>query len=265
MFRTIATKTLRDRGRSLAGWSIGIIALTTLLSALWPTIRDLEDFQALLDSYPEELGRLFGIESLLTPAGYLNTEYFSLLGPILFLTFGIGLGARLPAAEEERGALDVLLSLPVPRWRLLLEHAVALLLALVVLGVAQVVGVMLGSAAFGMGVPLGAAVSASASLVLLGALFGLVALAVGAGTGRRVVALAASSVLAVAAYVLYVAAQLVSAVEPWAVLSPFEHTVGAEPILNGNPAGASSVLAAVALAAVVAAVAVFTRRDLAAA
>lgn len=263
MFRTIITKTLHDRRRSLTGWCVGVIVSTVMLASLWPTIRDMADLQQLLSSYPKELGDLFNIQAMTTPAGYLNAEYFSLLAPILFLTFGIGLGARLPAAEEERGSLDVLLSLPVTRGRVLFEQAADLVVAVAALSAAQVVGVMLASVLFDMSLPFTTALAASVSMALLGTLFGLLALAVGAATGRRATALAVSSVLAVASYLLYIAAQFVTAVEPWVVLSPIEHAVGTEPILNGLPALSSSALATVALVVVLVATPVFTRRDLA--
>jgi ABC-2 type transport system permease protein len=263
MFATVASKTLYDRRRSLTGWAAGVATATVVLSALWPTIRDMEDLQVLLDSYPAELGNLFNIQAMTTPAGYLNAEFFSLLAPILFLTFGISFGARLPAEEEERGSLDVLLSLPVARWRVLLEQALTVVVAVALLGVAQLVGVMLGSLLFGMALPVGAMVSASAAMTLLGTEFGLVALAVGAATGRRALALATTSVLAVTSYLLYVAAQFVDALDRWVVLSPIEHVVGSEPILNGLPAVPTSATAAVAVAVVLMALAAFTRRDLA--
>ncbi len=263
MYRTIMSRTLHDRRRSLAGWSVGVVAATVLLAAIWPTIRDMADFQQLIKSYPQELSNLFNIEAMATPAGYLNAEYFSFLAPILFLTFGIGLGARLPAAEEERGSLDVLLALPVPRWRLLLEQAATVVVACAVLCVAQVVALLLSSLLFSMGVGFGQALAVSVSMSLLAALFGLIALTIGALTGRRAVALMVASVLAVGSYLLYVAAQFVSAVEPWVFLSPIEHVVGSEPILNGLPWVASGALAAVAVVVVAAAMPVFTRRDLA--
>ncbi len=265
LMSSFAATTLRERRRSLVGWSAGVTLVTLLLGSLWPTIRDMADFEALLQSYPQQLGELFNIAAMGTPAGYLGGEYFSLLAPLLFLTFGIGLGARLPAADEERGSLEVLLSLPVTRTRLLLEQAVALLAAVAVLTAAQLLAVLLTSLLFGMGISIGAALAAAVSMGLLAMLFGLIALVVGAATGRRATALAVASVLAVASYVLYVAAQFIESLRGWVRLSPFEHLVGSEPILRGLPPLASGVLALVALGVLAVSLPLFTRRDVAAA
>ena len=55
--------------------------------------------------------------------------------------------------------------------------------------------------------------------------FGFLALAVGAITGRRAIALAVGGSLAVASYVLYALGQIVDAVKPWQPLSPFHQAV----------------------------------------
>ena len=83
------------------------------------------------------------------------------------------------------------------------------------------------------------AAAAAASMTLLGAEFGLLALAVGAVTGRRGPAITIAGVAAVASYVLFALGALVEEVEPWRFLSPFQHAMGTDPILNGMSAGAS--------------------------
>ena len=69
---SVFSKTLYDRRRGLAGWSAGVVVATLLILALWPTVRDMDDLEQLVAGYPEELRELFGIETLATPAGFLN-------------------------------------------------------------------------------------------------------------------------------------------------------------------------------------------------
>ena len=52
---------------------------------------------------------------LASPAGYLNSQIYALLAPLLLLIFSIGGGAGAVAGEEERGTLDLLLAHPVRR------------------------------------------------------------------------------------------------------------------------------------------------------
>lgn len=262
MFSVVVTQTLSQRCRALWGWSLGVATTTMLIGLLWPMIRDIPDLTGMLENYPPELKELFNVDAIGTPQGFLNAEYFSLLGPLLFLVFAIAAGARLPAAEEEQGSLEVLLSTPVSRARLLTAQAAALVASLLLLGVVQLFSLSLTSALFGMGIGVGGMVSASLALVLLGAEFGLLALAVGGFTGRRGWALSTASVLAAASYVFWVATSFVDSLRPWRWLSPMQHAIGSEPLLNGLPVGSVLAMAAVGVIAFLVAVPAFDRRDL---
>ena len=108
----------------------------------------------------------------------------------------------------------------------------------------------------------GDAVSGSVAVGLLGIEFGWLALAVGAATGRRVLAISVAAALAVASYVLFVAGALVDAIEPWRPLSPFDQAVADGPLGAGLPASFVWV-ALTAVAVVSVALPVFDRRDIA--
>lgn len=100
-------------------------------------------------------------------------------------------------------------------------------------------------------------------MTLLGAEFGLLALAVGAVTGRRGPAVAVAGVAAVASYTLFALGALVDELEPWRFLSPFQHAMGTDPILNGMSAGSTLAIVAVGLLAIVVSAPLPTRRDIA--
>ena len=68
---------------------------------------------------------------------------------------------------------------------------------------------------------------------LLGLLFGAMALALGALTGRRGLAIGLSAGIAVAAFFLYGLAPLVDALEPLGKLSPFYWYLEPNPLANG--------------------------------
>jgi ABC-2 type transport system permease protein len=263
MLRTVYLKSLRDQRRALVGWSVGIVLLVLLEAALWPSIRDMPDLTQFLASYPESMRKLFSLEDFGTGTGFLNAELFSALLPILFIIFAVGRGARCIAGEEEAGTLDVLLVTPVSPVRLLLHQAAALATAVLALGAVLFATVVVSSAAFGLGIGVADLAGAVLAMVLLGVEFGWLALAVGAATGRRAVAIAVASAAAVAAYVLYVAGQLVDAVRAWQALSPFHQA------LDGGPLGAGLPLAygwmpLAGAAVILLAWPVFDRRDIAA-
>ncbi|HSJ45862.1 MAG TPA: hypothetical protein VK923_14380, partial [Euzebyales bacterium] len=107
------------------------------------------------------------------------------------------------------------------------------------------------------------AAAAAASMTLLGAEFGLLALAVGAITGRRSPAITVAGVAAVASYVLFALGALVEEVEPWRFLSPFQHAMGTDPILNGMSIGYTLAMVAVGVVAIVLGTPLLERRDIA--
>lgn len=260
--RSVFAKSLHDQRRTLAGWGIGLALLVLLESALWPSIRNMPDLATFLNNYPEAMRRLFNLQDFGTGTGFVNAELFSAMVPILFLIYGIGRGARTIAGEEESGTLDVLLVTPVTTTRLVLDHAAALLTALLALGGVLYVSVLTASWVFGMGVNAADLIAATLATVGLAFEFGCLSLAVGAMTGRRAMAIGISSAGAVAAYLLYVAGELVEAAQPWQPLSPFDQA------LSEGPVGAGFRLAYLAMPAagavfLAAALPVFARRDIA--
>lgn len=262
MLRNVYLKSLRDQRHGLIGWSIGIVALVLMESALWPSISDMAGMREFLQNYPEPLRKLFNLDTFGTGTGFLNTELFSMLLPILFLVFAISRGARAIAGEEELGTLEVLLVTRVSPVRLALEQAAVLATAVLTLGAVLFGAIMVCSAIFGLDIAIGAALTGALSMVLLGIEFGWLALAVGAATGNRTAALAVTSVFAVGAYVLYVASKLVEAVRPWGPASPFHQAIEGGPLGAGLPAAYGWLVLAGAVA-LVAALPVFDRRDIA--
>lgn len=262
MLRTVFHKSLRDARRGLLGWSIAMVLLVLLETALWPAMPDLGELERFLRSYPEAMRELFSLDEFATGTGFLNAELYSALLPILFLVYGIGHGARAIAGEEERGTLDVLLLTPVSPIRLTLERAAALAASLALIGIVLFAAVLAFSPIFGLGVTAADAASGSVAMVLLGIEFGWLALAIGAATGRRVLALGVTAGLAVGSYLLFVAGALVPDIKPWQPISPFFQA------LDGGPLGADlppaygwmPLVGALVLAA---ALPIFDRRDIA--
>lgn len=260
MLGNVFLKSLRDQRRALVGWSVGVIALVAVMAALYPSVRAMPDLEQFLASYPEAMRELFNIEAITTGPGYLNAELYSIMLPALFIVFAVGRGARLLAGDEEAGTLEPLIVTPVPRTRLLLDKAAALAVAVLALGGVVFVATIVSSVAFDMGV--GAADSAVGALavVLLGLEHGWLALAVGAASGRRTLAIAVASTVAVAGYVLYVLGELVTSVEPWQPISPFHQALRDGP-LGGEVTWSLLWMPVAAVVFVAVAVPLFDRRD----
>ena len=102
MSTDVVVETLRERRRSLLWWSLGLAALVALNVAFYPSIRDDEALSDYAKDLPESVRALFagGELDLTSPAGYLNSQIFALLAPLVFLIFTIGAGAGAVAGEE---------------------------------------------------------------------------------------------------------------------------------------------------------------------
>ena len=265
MLRSIALKALWDQRRAFIWWALGIMAIILLLVLLYPSIRDVPEFQQLIDSLPEAMRNLFlgsSVVDFLSPTGYLNSRFFAFLGPALFLVYGIGQGVSAVAGEEERGTLEVVLSAPVSRWRLVVERFAALGVGAALLAGVAFVVLWAGGAMVSMGIAPDRLLQACVSLGLLTLFFGTLALAVGAVNGRRGPAIGMATGVAVAGYLVDALAPLASVLDALRPASPFKYNGEAVPLANGlEPLHAGVLLAGILVLLVVAAVG-FERRDM---
>lgn len=257
----VLAKTLRDQRRSLIGWSVGIVALLMIEGALWPSVRDMPKLDDLLAGYPEAMKEMFSLDTMSTGEGFLNAELFTLVLPALFIVYGIGRGARLVAGEEEAGTLEIVLVTPVSTTRILMEKAAGLGISVALLGLVSGLATMLVSVVFDMGVPFGHVAVGSLAVVLIGLEYGVVALALGAATGHRLLAVAVTGAAAVAGYLLYVAGMLVEGVSRWMPWSPFHQALAEGPLDGAVPVGFAWLLLGAVLALCLAPP-VFARRDI---
>lgn len=255
-------KTLRDQRRAFIAWGVGVAAVATMYAAFYPSVRDsASDLQRYLENLPETLKGVFGGD-FTTPAGYQRTETFSALGPILFLVFAIGAGARAIAGEEEGRTLDLLLSTPIRRRQVLSDKWISM--AVTCLGLAIVLGLTIAliGPVFELHVALAELSSTCLMLFLLATAFGTIALAIGCWTGRRGLANGITGALATITYVLNVLAPSVDALSPLRPISPFRWYLEPDPLVNGLSAANVGVLFAITAGAYAIAWFSFERRDL---
>jgi ABC-2 type transport system permease protein len=255
-------KTMRDQQRAFVAWGIGIAGMAAMYAAFYPSIRDsAPDLQRYLESLPEAVKNLIGGD-FTSPAGYLRGETFSTLGPILFLVFGIGAGARAIAGEEEGRTLDLLLSTPIRRRQVLFDKWIAM--AVSGLGLAAVLGLTVGviGPLFQLRVRILDLASACLMLYLLEVAFGTIALAIGCFTGRRGLANGITGAIATIAYVLNVLAAAVRGLAPLRPLSLFRWYLEPDPLVNGLAVVNLAVLLGITGVAYIVAWFAFEHRDL---
>jgi ABC-2 type transport system permease protein len=255
-------KTLRDQRRAFIAWAIGIAGVAIMYAAFYPSVRQsAADLQGYLDNLPDTIKNLLGGD-FTTPAGYLRSETFSALGPILFLVFAIGAGSRAIAGEEENRTLDLLLSTPVRRRQVLLDKWISM--GVTSFGLAVVLGltVALVGPAFELRISTNDLAAACLMLALLATAFGTMALAIGCATGRRGLASGITGGLATITYVLDVLAPAVDTLGPLRPLSPFRWYLEPDPLIHGIGLVNIVILICISAVAYLVAWASFERRDL---
>ena len=265
MLNSVLLKTLRDQRRTFLWWSAGLSAVNALIIILYPSVEDVPELDAIMESMPEALARLFmgDVVNLTSPEGYLNSQLFILVLPLLFLVFTIGRGSGAIAGEEERGTLDLLLSLPVRRSQVVLEKFVAMVAATMALGFVSWLSMAAAALAVGMEIDFVRLGEVTLSCTLLGLAFGAMALALGCAKGSRGLCLGVTSALAIAAYFLNALAPIAESLEPAQKLSPFYLYIGADPLTSGLNFVHAGVLTGLTTAFLAIGVVLFGRRDLA--
>jgi ABC-2 type transport system permease protein len=266
MHADVLRRELADHWRALIAWSAGAVLLSVTYILFYPSIHASgAGIQQLLNSLPAALRNAFlgsGI-NYLSPAGYLGTELFGLLVPVLMLVLGVLAGARALAAEERNGTVDLLLSTPVRRRRLVVEKAVGALLPLLVIAAAVWLAVAAIGPSQGLTVSLGRLAEALVAVALLGAGFGMLAFVVASATGSSSLGGGVAAALAVAMYVLNVVGSVVLALTGFAnAVSPFHWDGGPSVLTNGVPWSGMFLLIACPVVLLGLAIVTYDGRDL---
>lgn len=261
LLRNVFTKTLRDQRRPLIAWALGISAVAAMYASFYPQLAG-GAMADLMASFPQALKDAFRLDDISSAAGYLQSTTFGLLVPLLIMIYGIATGARAIAGDEESGYLDVVLTHPVSRTRLLLHRFASLATgAVLIAGVVFLAMLAIRSSAQLDTVPIGGFAGQCLNAALLACTFGALAIALGAaGLGRGLV-LGVSAGIGVVAY----AANTFSAqlgIDWIRDLTPFHYYLGGEPLKNGVQWADAGILAAVTVLLLGIGVWAFNRRDL---
>ncbi|MDP7089521.1 MAG: hypothetical protein QGG20_07240, partial [Dehalococcoidia bacterium] len=139
----------------------------------------------------------------------------------------------------------------------------ALLTGLFALSIALWIGIIGGSKIAGFGLSLIGTTQAIFSLYVLGITLGLVALAIGASTGKKSLAGGFAASVAIIGFLLDTFLSVVDALDPLRFISVFYYFNGNDVIINGiNPVHCIAMVCTAAIALVIA-IWQFEKRDLA--
>ncbi|MGB4593004.1 MAG: ABC transporter permease subunit [Coriobacteriia bacterium] len=258
--------TLYQRRTALMWYSISLISYSVMITWYFPIIAK-TNLDAIIETMPEEILAFFsggsGV-SLFTFGGFIATEYTGFIWVLIMAAAGITFAVKSYSSEIASGTMELLLAQPVSRRSLATTRSVALAVFVAVLVVSTFASIQITALVFDIGYDVG-------NLWLAAAVGGLLSLAISsvamllASASRESARPAgiAGGVLGVMWVVHFLAgsAEWAEALEP---VNLFRYWDSAT-ILDKGVVEPSVwwVLGAISLAALIASVVVFSRRDVA--
>jgi ABC-2 type transport system permease protein len=257
MFHAIWTKTLREFRVPILGWGLG---LGLSLYANYVTARDA--IASGVAGLAERFRFMAEPVTVDTVPGYVTFRVLGLVLPVLLSVWAILAGARLVRGEEERGSLDVLLSTPRSRARLLAEKLAALAGALLGVALLLSLGVLAGQVGADQPLAYGRALGATLNASLVALVFGGAGLLLSQLLPRRAAAGVAAMLLALA-FLADATGRTVAGAGWLRLGSPLHYYTANKPLIPGYPAdpGAAAVLVGMCLVLGAGSLLLFARRD----
>jgi len=185
----------------------------------------------LADSYPPEIIAFFGGGDFGTAEGFFQIEIFGLVAPIAIMIVTIAIGAKAIAGEEKDKTLALLLANPISRSYVLTQKLIAMLTWGLVVAFATFAGVALANLISDLGMNYFNLLATCVHLLLLGYLFGGVAVFLGAAIGRVGLAIGVSAGAALVINVVNGIAEINNGW--WEKFTPFYWYSGTDPLING--------------------------------
>lgn len=233
---TVVKWTLWQRRWSIGWWTLGVVAFIVLELAFYPTIRDQageleESFARLSDS---AMALFSDTGDFFSPVGYLSGQVFYLMMPMLLGVLAISAGASLIGREEREGTLELLLSRPVSRGKLMAAEALTGTLIIMFVGVVGTVAASIAARLVNLPVPFDNILLAGLAASLLALSFGAVAFTITMlGRSARSASIGVAALVALAGYLISSLATTVDWLLWPAKFFPFDYYHPAE-ILNGT-------------------------------
>ncbi|MCZ7543139.1 MAG: ABC transporter permease [Anaerolineae bacterium] len=255
-------RTLGDSWRGILGWGLALAALAFIVISFYPTISMFPELSNIIESMPPFMKAMVGdIEDFTSPEGFLATKLFTSM-PIILAVYGIISGVAAVAGEENRGTMDLLMSAPVARWRVILEKFAAFVVSvlgiLAIMYVGVVVGVLVTAE---IETPPGRLLEATLNLVPITLTFGAFTFFLSAALPSRMPAGPIAAAVVVATYAIYLFGELSSVVASVQWISPFYY-YGNSTLIDGVVWGKVVVLVVVSAVLVLLSMVSFERRDL---
>lgn len=266
MSGVIFLHTLWRGWRTALYWGIGFALYGLYVSVTLSDSDVVRQYGEIMRSFPSGLLQALGaptdFEFIGTPEGFISFGYFG-YSLILLAVYLLLSGLNITANDEDQGIIDVLLSLPLPRWRVIIEKYLAYSLLTLVIIVLGLVGLWIGGQQAAVPVDFGRVIESTINMIP-SALLILAFTAFAGGIARsRNTAAALASAFVIISYFLNILSSAAegSIAEQLGRLSLFYYYDNMGVMRNGLAAGTMIGLLAVTVLLVGVGVWAFQRRD----
>ena len=250
--------TLRLRAPAAVSAAAGLIAVMAAVGALFPSVgRTIGTLNV-----PKSVSNLLGGADYGTITGWFRSEIASIYGPLVIGTLAITGAAATTAGEEEDRILGLVLAHPIRRPRLVAAKAAAIAAIVLIVALGTWIGLIVGVALGGGGITLAHMTALAVQLAFFGFATGALAIALGAGTGRRSLASGGAAAVAILGWLINSIAPLVTGLDWLKYLSPFYYYAGHDPLAHGVDIAGIVVLGVLSLVLTAAGIVGIDRRDL---
>lgn len=266
MTGAIFTLTLRRNLRAMLYWGIGLFVIGLYVMIVIPDMDALKQMTGLLETLPQPLLQAFGMSDdaafMATPDGFVSFGFFS-RAVIILAIYGVIAGLGISSNEEDQGILDVVLSLPLPRWRLIVEKFLAYSIVVVGITLLMMAGLLVGTQASTLEFSLNRIVESALSTIPLTLLVMAITVCITSFVRRRGPAVAISAVVVAGSYLLNAigSAAQESVAGLLGRISFFAYYDSNDVMLNGLSLLNPLILSAAAILLIVVSVWAFQRRD----
>jgi ABC-2 type transport system permease protein len=268
MTGTIFVEQLKRSWRDTLFWGLGIAMLMFYVLAIIQDVDVLKQYEQLLASMPPALLSAFGLDdaaSLSTPEGFLAFGGMT-YGILLLAVYAILSGLNITANDEDEGILDVVLALPIARWRVIVEKFLAYVLMVSVIVLIGYGGIIGGRIVVPAEVELDMSRLLVGTLVMIPTTLAMLAVTmmIASLISRKRIAMALSTTFVVASYFIFTIGNAASnAITDFlARLSLFSYFDAEQTVTNGLQVGNIVILLAIIVVSLGISVVAFERRDI---
>lgn len=256
--RPLVLDALRARRVAVVAVLVGLLAISVGYLAVFPQLE--EQLQSFAGELPEFYDALVGDADFSAPAGYVRTQVYALVAPLV--AAGVAIAAAAGLAKQERAVtLTPLYLAPVSRATLAAAHLLAAWGVGLAAAIGVFVGVVIGAPLAGAEVGIGAIIAATVPFIGFTWAAAAVAWVVGAGTGAPGAASGAGWAFVAVSFLANSIGEVVPSASWLTDVSPWGWYGAGEAITDGfDPM--SLLLFALALVLVPLGVVLFRRRDL---